>query len=685
MKRTFLFGLIFILSFITPAYCQSYIAFSLKKAEEMIQKGKKDPIIYSLAHITDIKGVIYDRGKRDIIIFGISDPSLPEITLNEFIIALRSIFIHGRKPSVILNPGDKVLTVSFEGGVGNTRIGRILLDHALRLKNTHPSHNALLLCFIPEISKGKDLAVINGFEEILILDGKKKESPSFSPDLKIFSQLIAISEAIEQLNVAKSELFFWLNQFRPSYISISKKINAASKTSYEIKIFGRAYLRKENLKRLKKEILKKREKKLFWYVNIEKSEKEKSFSKEEEKGISLLSEAIFLTNMEKSYYKAIDVYTDIIKILPKWDIPYYMRGCIHSELGHFNEAIKDFNNAIKLNHRYLMAYVNKGYTYNYIGIHKKALNALNKAIEISPYNIDAYNNRGIAFCGLKKYERGILDFDNVTKIVPNFFLAYVNKGKAYFCLGKYNKAIAELNKAINLSSSLAEAYCSRGIAYRYLGEYKKAIDDFKKAIRLRPYYAYAYLQLGITYERLCQWDEANKNVEKAISLNPRIFTLYVSSVIKLTPKTAEEYYEHGYAYFCMGKWKKAIKDFDKVIKLKPSFAASYFYRGLSYDNIGYYKEAIKDYSKAIELVPKDPVLYNNRGTAYYFLRDYENALKDFNKAIELNPKKAVFYENRVRVYLRLSKNKEACKDSKTACTLGKCKLYYLLMKKGICK
>jgi len=689
------FGVFFLCS--SLSYAQKYIAFSMKRARQIIlslnNSTQLPPEVYYLGNITDIRGFIYDKKKKDFIIIGINDPAGSPITLDELCVVLRSVFIYGKTPYVTLTPSKEkdFLDIYISEGIKNTPLGKTLLDIGLSVQQMFKNNSQIfLLSIVSEVRKTKNVAVINGFELRTLTDNKKPKlwnrKDHIFMKLKAISQLIALFQTWEQMHVNSPELWFWLKEYKIPPLKIPDKINSSHPPSCAIRVLGAAFFKKrKGIKIFKKKAFKKKPKnKVAWSFELKKKE-DTSVDKKKEKAIELLSKAVMLTDLKKSYYEALDLYTEITKSFPKWGLPYYLRGCVRDELGHYQDAIKDYEKAIKLNVSCSMAYVNKGYSYNYLGMYKKALKELNKAIELSPYNIDAYNNRGIAFCGIGKYKKGISDFENVVKIVPNFSLAYVNLGKAYFCLGEYKRAIKELNKAIKLFPSLAEAYCNRGIAYRYIGEYKNALKDFDKAIQIKPYYAYAYLQRGLTYEDLCEWKKADRDIGEAVKLDPRIFSVYIMGVIKLNPRTAVEYHERGHAYFCIGQWKKAIADFDKAISMRPGFASAYFYRGLSYDNLKDYKKAIQDYSKAIELFPEDAIMYNNRGTAYYSCKEYKKALSDFSKAIELDPEKPVFYENRVRVYSRLGKNKEACEDAKHACDLGRCKLYHLLIEKGICK
>lgn len=711
----FIFVITVIFVSVSNLYAKKYVAFSLKMAQNMITSVSKEKDfrkIYSdlfrLYGITVIKGAVYDNKKKDLIIIGYKDPEKATLTLDDLVVAFRSILIYGKEPTInlILKKNKGIQTVHFDGGIENTRFGKAFFDVTIKLKYIGISVldddsnllNFWLLPTVPIVWVKKDVIVISGFKQNIFTSDedekttnklKKEIDDKFISILAGLAQLIALAKGIERMNKSP-DLWYWLKDYKIKPISTPKNIQVTNNL-YDLScgihpVIAVFDFKNKGIKELKKAILKKRpkEESVVWNFNIKKN-LSLCLSKDVEDMIDLFSKAVFLYKIKRSFYQAIDLYTKIIKMNSKWNMPYYARGNVYNELRQYEKAIKDYTKAIEINSHFPMAYISRGHSYNHIGKYKDAIKDFNKAIEISPYHIDAYNNRGIAYCGIEEYEKGIEDFNNAVRIDPRFTFAYVNRGKARFCLGQYKIALRDLNKAIEIDPDFAEAYCNRGIVHRYLEEYDKAIEDFNRTISIDPNYAYAYIQRGLTYEDLCQWKKADNDIKKAVELEPAIFSIYIYAAIKLNPKTAVEYHERGHAYFCLGQWKKAIEDFDKAIQLKSKFAAAYFYRGLSYDNLKNYKNAIMDYSKAIELIPNDAIMYNNRGTAYYSSGEYEKALKDFSKAIELDPTNPLFYENRVRVYLRLGKNKEACEDAFHTCKLGRCRIYKLLIKRGICK
>ena len=81
--------------------------------------------------------------------------------------------------------------------------------------------------------------------------------------------------------------------------------------------------------------------------------------------------------------------------------------------------------------------------------------------------------------------------------------------------------------------------------------------------------------------------------------------------------------------------KKAIGYLNNAIKLQPDYAQAYYNRGNAYYGLGMYQRAIKDYNETIRLKPKDIDAYYNRGNAYFFLGNNKLGCRDAQKACEL--------------------------------------------------
>ena len=97
------------------------------------------------------------------------------------------------------------------------------------------------------------------------------------------------------------------------------------------------------------------------------------------------------------------------------------------------------------------------------------------------------------------------------------------------------------------------------------------------------------------------------------------------------------------------------------IKLQSNDNNGYFKRGYAYYALGKYELAIKDYNEAIRLKPDEVDEYNNRGVAYVYLKQYNKAQEDFDAAIRLKPDDTSAYYNYACMFALQKDFKQSCK------------------------
>ena len=293
-----------------------------------------------------------------------------------------------------------------------------------------------------------------------------------------------------------------------------------------------------------------------------------------------------MSQKEKDYSKAIEHYSNAMKLNPQMVTAYNNRGAAYSDIGAYDCAIEDLNKAIELNPNDAKAYTNRGAAYSEKDENNRAIEDLNKAIALNPNNAKAHNNRGLAYLSTGAYDRTIEDLNKAIELNPNDAESYTNRGNAYGSKGENNRAIEDLNKAIALNPNNTEAYNNRGNAYSNTGAYDRAIADYNKAIELNPDYAEAYNNRGIAHSDIGAYDRAIKDYSKAIELNSN---------------DAEAYNNRGNAYQKNDDYDCAIKDLDKAIELNPEFALAYYNRGETWLHLRNWNNARSDLRFARDL------------------------------------------------------------------------------------
>lgn len=135
-----------------------------------------------------------------------------------------------------------------------------------------------------------------------------------------------------------------------------------------------------------------------------------------------------------------------------------------------------------------------------------------------------------------------------------------------------------------------------------------------------------------------------------------------NKAIELNPFDAHAYNGRGESRSNLDKLEEAMADFNKALKFAPDYSTSYYERGNLRLKLGEYKDAIEDYDKAILLAPNNIDAYYNRGNAEMNLGKYKEAKEDYSKAIKINPDFGDAYYARGVIKSCLGRNAEAIKD-----------------------
>ena len=107
----------------------------------------------------------------------------------------------------------------------------------------------------------------------------------------------------------------------------------------------------------------------------------------------------------------------------------------------------------------------------------------------------------------------------------------------------------------------------------------------------------------------------------------------------------DAYFQRGYSFFYLKKYKNAIVDFKKSMDLDGNNFEVAYALGRTYVQLKNNKAAHTSFTKALQLNPNHAPSCNDRGMVACHMRDFEGALEDFYRATTLDTSFAMAYNN----------------------------------------
>lgn len=118
--------------------------------------------------------------------------------------------------------------------------------------------------------------------------------------------------------------------------------------------------------------------------------------------------------------KAIQDFTDGIRLDDKQSDNYFGRGIVWDELLELDRAIEDYSQVIRLVPKHSQAYCNRGGARFFAGDYDNALADLNEAIRLNPNDAIAYNTRAWVRSMQGEFAKAGDDWARAAQLVPHF-------------------------------------------------------------------------------------------------------------------------------------------------------------------------------------------------------------------------------------------------------------------------
>lgn len=155
--------------------------------------------------------------------------------------------------------------------------------------------------------------------------------------------------------------------------------------------------------------------------------------------------------------------------------------------------------------------------------------------------------------------------DETIKRAPKYVKAYMIRGEAYEAKGDNELALRDYNEAVKLEPTDWEVFNSRGTFYFHQRQYERAAGDYGVAARLNP-------NQPIPWLNRCKINTIRGR------LNAALWDCNTSLNLTTIPEALQL---RGIIYLKMGRFERAILDFDRAMKLFPNSAQTLYARGIA--------------------------------------------------------------------------------------------------------
>ncbi len=150
--------------------------------------------------------------------------------------------------------------------------------------------------------------------------------------------------------------------------------------------------------------------------------------------------------------------------------------------GDYQKAVDAYTEYLRMQPRDIKSIYNRGRAYEELGQHEEALADFRKVIKEDPLNVSGHLSiANDYYYRLKDYENTIFFCEKVLGLDENNAFAHTLKGKAHQKLGQLEEALSSYNAAISINGEFTDAYLSRGSLRVYLKQTSRACADFKMA------------------------------------------------------------------------------------------------------------------------------------------------------------------------------------------------------------
>jgi tetratricopeptide (TPR) repeat protein len=275
----------------------------------------------------------------------------------------------------------------------------------------------------------------------------------------------------------------------------------------------------------------------------------------------------------------------------------------------------------------------------------------------------------------------IAKYESILKIAPRLGAAYNNLGVLYFQLGDYRQAIGILEKGLKVDPAMPSASALVGISLYELGEYAQARPRLEAALHSNPKDDNAELFLTNDLTKLGELEAAATHLQNLARRKPddqeawyllgktymQLSERALSKMNAIDPNSVLSHEMSGEIMESMKNYDGAVVEYKKAVEMGPQQPGTHYKLGNAYWFLGQWDAAIKEFQAELVNDPRNCAAQGQIGNILIEQQmNFEDGLAAVDKAVAICPNQTQARVDRGRALLKLNRNDEGVKDLQAA-------------------
>ena len=281
--------------------------------------------------------------------------------------------------------------------------------------------------------------------------------------------------------------------------------------------------------------------------------------------VAVLAACAVKTNAQVKVWKdTVTLFTHVLVIDPRGEIPNSSMGVAYARMGRFAEAQDYFERALAYNPYGPLTLSYSAYCLMQSGMQSHdtrdlplAGQRLELSLRIDPEDRNALADRSLWLILMGRPKDAEAYARRVVASHPDYVSARIYLADALRAQGKLDDAVQQYRQVIALDPKNYSAYNDLGMIFDRQGFKREALKEFQLSLAIKPDQAVPHYRIGKIFTEMNQVHEAVEELTQAVQLDPG---------------SANAHNGLGVALFQLGDREKAIEQFKDALRIDPTFA-----------------------------------------------------------------------------------------------------------------